>query len=321
MKRLLLILLVWLAACTGTSEPPLDLLLAVGDGDTVAFYPAGSDDAAAVGSWQIGAAVVDLLRPAGESHLWVLTAGRLLAYPLRGGSLSSPPAETQAVFSLELPEDCSNGQLVSGEARFLLSCGNGTAWTVPLNAPALSPVETAGDDPQTVYLLGPDDLVTKIQPTPSGFELSYSAAAENRSYTITTGSSLERLLAVWSEETLLIAADSGSETYLYRWNLNDSRPPQLVGDPLELSGIKTIIALNDGWLIGGDDGYACQLGDKDVIYRPTQIVEGLVTPDLFAYLAATGNLIVLDLLSQDLPEHRRSFVAEPRGLAWIAVGE
>ncbi len=320
MKKLLLSILLLLVACTGTSEPPLDLLLAVGDGGSVAFYPAGSDDAVAVGSWSIGEQVVDLLRLEGESRLWVLTPSKLLAYPLSGGTLTSPPSETAASVSLEPGADCAAGRLLPGEARLLLDCRGGNVWTVPLAAPELDPLDTSGDEAETVYLLGPDDLLTRVTPTLEGFQLKHPGSGSGYSYTVDTGTATDHLVAVWSGETLLIAVDSGSETRLYVWAAG-SDPPKLSGDPFPLTGVAVVLPLSDGWLIGGEHGYLIHRQQKDDLQRPTPTTAALVTPNLYAYLAGPGKLTVLDLLDPALREHSRSFPASPRGLAWLPVGE
>ena len=319
MKRLMLLLLVLLAACTGTSEPPLDLLLAVGSGNSVVFYPAGVDDAAPIGSWEIGAEVVDLLRPSGEPSLWVLTPARLLVYPLSGGSLSAPPSQTSASASLELGVDCAGGRLTAGEARALVDCRNGSVWTVPFAEPALEPVATNEDEAGTVYLLGPGDQLTRIRPTPSGFELEYPGLDP---YPVFVGTGSDRLAAAWADEELLIAVDDGIETRLYTWNASGNEAPESAGDPLSgLTGLETVLPLTGGWLIGGDDGYVIRRTDKDDLSRPTPVYRGMTTPNFYAYLIAAEDLLVIDLLDPSLQEHRRSLPAEPSGLAWLPVGE
>ena len=319
MKRLMFLLLVLLTACTGTSEPPLDLLLAIGSGNSVVFYPAGVDDAAPVGSWGIGAEVVDLLRPSGEPSLWVLTPARLLVYPLSGGSLSAPPSQTSASASLELGVDCASGRLIVGEARALVDCRNGSVWTVPFAEPALEPVATNEDEAGTIYLLGPGDQLTRIRPTPGGLELVYPGSDP---YPFAAGVESDRLAAAWAEEELLIAVDTGIETRLYTWNANSSRTPEPAGDPLDgLTGLATILSLTGGWLIGGDEGYVIRRTDKDDLSRPTPVYRGMTTPNFYAYLIAADDLLVIDLLDPLLQEHRRSLSADPSGLAWLPVGE
>ena len=319
MKKLLLLLFL-LAACTGTSEPPLDLLLAVGDGNTVAFYPAGSEDSAVVGTWSIGADVVDLARPEGEARLWVLTPDKLLAYPLSGGSPTSPPNAAAAAISLETGTDCSSGLLDSGETQLLLDCRGGHVWTVPLATPALDPIDTSEDDENTIYLLGPGDLITRLTPTPGGFQLKHPGPGQGYSLTVDVGTTANHLTAAWSDKTLLIAVDAGGDTRLYTWN-DDSDPPKPAGNPVPLTDISSVLPLNDGWLIGSRQGYVVRRPKKDDLQRPTPVTAALVTPNLYAYLAGPGRLTVLDLLDPSLSEHQRNFSTTPRGLVWLPVGE
>lgn len=321
MKKLLLPLLLLLIACTGTSEPPLDLLLATGDGNAVVFYPAGTDDAAPVGSWNLGMEVVDLLRLEGESRLWVLTPDRLLAYPLSGGTLSSPPAQSAPGTTLEPTEDCSNGKLVGGATHLLLDCGNGHVWTIALANPVLTPVETVDDDEGTIYLLGPDDQLTKIAPQLDGFELRYPDPDGELTYDISTAEGVDRLTAKWTDEELMIAVDSGYDVKIYTWTAASSDPPKTAGDPLPITGLTTILAVNDDWIVAGEGGYVLRRKNEEDFRRTTPVQTGVVTPNLYAYLAADGKLTVLDLLDPALAEHPRSFPARPRGLVWLPVGE
>ncbi|WP_457631152.1 hypothetical protein [Oceanithermus sp.] len=320
MRKALLLSLLLLAACTGTSEPPLDLLLAVGSGDQVVFYPAGTAEAGAVGQWSLGAAVVDLLRLEGESRLWVLTPDRLLAYPLSGGSLTSPPAAVAPSVSLEIGADCSGGRLEAGSARLLLDCGGGLVWTAPLGAPALETVDTSGDATGTVYLLGPDDRLTRVAPTLTGFTLDYPGEEQDYSFTVYAGAAVNDLAARWSAGTLLVALATDVDVRLYTWSPGTD-PPKSAGDPLALTSVRAIVPLSDGWLIGGDGGYVVRRSQTDDLRRTTPVDRGLVTPNLYCYLAAAGRLTVLDLLDPELAEHPRGFPADPRGLAWLPVGE
>lgn len=319
MKKLLF-LLILLTACTGTSEPPLDLLLAVGDGNTVAFYPSGSDDASAVGSWDVGAEVIDLLRPEGESRLWVLTPSKLQAYPLVGGTLTSPPNLTAAEFSFDLGISCANGGLQTGEALLLLNCGGGHAWTLPFSSPALEPLNTSEDAANTIYLLGPDDLITRITFNFNNFQVQHPGPDLDYSYTVETDNPVDHLVAIWSQQVLYIAVDSGSDTRMYTWEVGDT-PPKPVGNPLPVTGVLTILPLKNGWLVGGKYSYVIHQFKKSDLLRIKPITTALATPNFFAYLAGPGELTVLDLLDTQLSEHTRSFPANPRGLDWLPVGE
>jgi len=322
-KKLLLLALLFLVACTGTSEPPLNLLLAVGDGNRVVFYPSGPDAAVAVGSWDLGEAVADLVRLEGESRLWVLTPQALRAYPLSGGALDQAPAQPAALVTLDLDPgvDCGQGSLLPGNDELLLDCGGGKVWTVPLANPALTPVDTSADGPSTLYLLGPEDLLTKLTPTAGGFELRYPGPGEDYHYSVATAEP-SGLSAAWSSEGVLaIAVDDGQNTTLYTWTAASGDPPKPSGDPLTLSGVRFVLPLAEGWLLGGEQGYALRRPDKPDVVRQKPASCGLVDPNLYAYLGAPGRLVVLDLLDPALGEHERAFAAAPRGLVYLPVGQ
>jgi len=311
------LLSILLVACTGTSEPPLDLLLATGSDSAVVFYPAGTEDAAPVGSWEIGEEIVDLLRPSGEPSLWVLTSTKLSIYPLSGGSLSSAPNQTDASAILELAGSCSNGRLISGDACALVDCRNSSVWLIPFAEPALEPVYTGEDEAGTIYLLGPDDQLTRVEPIPNGFKLEYPGIAP---YQVLTESNTDHLEAAWAGEELLIAIDTGIETRLYTWTAGANEAPEPAGDPLSgFTALKTIIPLIDGWLIGGDNGYVIRRRDEGDHNRATPTRRAMTTPDFYLYIIGGEDLVVIDLLDPSLSEHHRSLVANPRGLAWLPV--
>ncbi|WP_457637794.1 hypothetical protein [Oceanithermus sp.] len=315
--RKLLPLLLLLAACTGTSEPPLDILLATGSGNQVVFYPSGPEEAESVGSWDVGEEVVDLLRPPGESRLWVLTPAHLLAFPLSGGSLKSAPDQTEAEFSFELETDCSQGRLRSGQEKLLLTCGGGNVWTVPLSAPQLQPLDTSGDDPATLYLLGPDDVVTRLVPGLNGFSIDYA----DSHFEVDSGQVASGLQAIWNDQTLEVALEGETQTLLYTWTAGSPDAPQQSGEPVALTGLSFIFNYGSGVVLGGDGGYIIRRPDKDDLKRTSPADYGLYTPNLYAYLAANGKLTVIDLLDPALTEHPRLFSEQPRGLVWLPVGE
>jgi len=324
MKRLsfgFVLLAVLLAACTGTSEPPLNLLLAVGSGSRVYFYPAGVDDRADVGYWDLGDEVLDLARPVGEERLWVLTSSSLAAYPVAGGGLDRAPQAGDALVSLALPADCDSGRLRIGESHLLIDCGAGAVWLTSLSDPALVEVETSEDADGTIYLLGPDDRLTRVVPALDGFDL-YFPADEEEGLSVTSPVNVDHLLARWNADELLVALDSGSDVRLYVWQASSADPPQPSGDPLLLTGARALVPCGDGcWLVGGDSGYVLRRSDEDDVVRYTPVELGLVSPNQYAYLAADGRLTVLDLLDPLLSEHARTFPAAPRGMVWLPVGE
>jgi len=323
-KRIALLLLLVLSACSGTSEPPLDLLLAFASGHQIVFYPPGKADAASVGDWEIGADVVDLARPAGSSLLWVLTPQQLRAYPISGGDLAHAPVLQAPQLSLDLNGDCASGRLRPGENALLVSCGQTGVWTVPYDAPLLQALDTSGDDPGTLYLPGPDDQVARLTPTLSGFRLQFPGGDGLQTFEISSVSNAENLVAAWRQNVLAVAMDDGSQSYLYTWDAGGGEDPKPLGGPLALHGLRWIGYLGgaaEGWLLGSDSGYALRRQHKSDLLRNTPVALATVTPDEYAYLAADAKLTVLDLLDPQLQEHSRTLTLSPRALVYLPVGE
>ncbi len=320
---LALSLLVAAAACTGTEEPPLELLLAVGAGDAVVFYPAGTDVADEVGRWNLGAPVVDLARAEGEARLWVLAPDALRAYPLQGSRSDRGPYPVAASVTLPLGADCSEGALELGEAHLLVRCG-AEVWTVALDDPALEPVDTGADPEGTLYLLGPDDRVVRVQPTLSGFHLVYPQPPDDPlEYDAGSLVEVRALAAAWSADRLGVALGSGppADASFYLWTAGSSEPPRAGAALQGLSEPRWLRPLSGGWLVGGAAAYLVRREDQDDVVRSGAYLDAAVTPDEYAYLLAPGRLVVLDLLDPNLSEHVRGVDAQAAAIAFFPASE
>ena len=148
------LLLIALAGCTGTSEPPTPAWLAIGSGKQVDFYdangfrPLGSDPALAQ-SWTLDDNLADLLFF--DKRLWLLLPDRLVALPVQ--KIQGPPEFT---VELEFPNgtDCSQGTLKAGEEKVLAICAQ-TPFAATIGSLEELPTPALRDDP--LYALGPDD--------------------------------------------------------------------------------------------------------------------------------------------------------------------
>lgn len=323
MKRLAsLILLVWLAAaCTGTKEPPLELLLAVGEGERVVFYPAGTEAAGDVGAWELGATVLDLARPAGEARLWVLLTDELRAYPLSGSRIDRAPDAAAPAVALDLGGVCLGGTLTAGAQRLLVDCGALGVWTVALASPALEPVDRSGDPEGTRYLLGPDDRVVRLRPGLQKFTLVYpNPPGDPIEHEVGDLVTVEGLAADWREDRLGIAVDRGSDTVLYAWTAGGAEPPAYQ-DRIEAQDLRWLHALPDGWLLAFENAYLVWRKGQDRAPKSGTFYDAVVTPDAYAYLVGPGRLLVLDLLDPNLAEHNRLVGAQARAVAYLPTSE
>ncbi|WP_457632166.1 hypothetical protein [Oceanithermus desulfurans] len=324
MKRLwgLAALVLLIAACTGTQEPPLELLLAVGEGEQVVFYPAGTEPAAALGSWDLGATVLDLARPAGETRLWVLAPDALRAYPLAGVDVDQAPPAAPPTVELPLGTVCGAGTLQVGENHLLVDCGASGVWTVALANPALEPVDRSGDPEGTRYLLGPDDRVVRLRPGLQKFTLVYpNPPGDPIEHEVGGLVTVEALAADWDRQQRLgIAVDRLSDVVLYTWEAGSSDAPVYRGPALTLSGLRWIRPLPSGWLVAADSGYALRRSGQDDLLRNGDFRDAVITPDDYAYLVGPGRLLVLDLLDPNLSEHNRLAGGQARAVAYLPAG-
>lgn len=317
-----LFLLLFLAACTGTQEPPLELQLAVGEGERVVFYPAGTEAAAAVGSWNLGVPVQDLARPPGATRLWVLTQNALRAYPLAGAQAGRAPDPAPPAVELPLGVVCSNGTLREGEQHLLVDCPGAGAWTVALDSPALEPVDTSADPEGTRYLLGPDDRVVRLEPGIGAFTLVYpNPPGDPLELEVSGLVDVRALAAAWDRQQRLgIAVERSSDVVLYTWAAGSSDDPSYQDPPLALEGLRWIRPLLGGWIVAADSGYVVRRAGTSDLLRSGDFRDAAVTPDEYAYLVGPGRMVVLDLLDPSLTEHNRTAGGQAGSVAYFPVG-
>jgi len=317
-----LFLLVFLAACTGTQEPPLELLIAVGEGERVVFYPAGTDAAASLGFWDLGATVQDLARPAGETRLWVLAQDALRAYPLAGARVDRAPDPAAPEVELPLGVVCAGGTLQEGENHLLVDCGASGVWTVALADPALEAVDRSSDPEGTRYLLGEGDRVVRLRPGLQSFTLVYpNPPGDPLELQVSGLVTVEALAAAWDRQQRLgIAVDRLSDVLLYTWAAGGSDPPVYHGPELALTGLRWIRPLPDGWIVAADSGYALRRPGKSDLLRSGDFRDAVVTPDDYAYLVGPGRMLVLDLLDPNLAEHSRLAGGQAGSVAYLPAG-
>ena len=310
-----------LVGCTGTEEPPLELLIAVGTEDAVVFYPAGTDEAEAVGRWELAAPVVDLARPEGETRLWVLSPDALAAYPLQGSRSDRGPDPVEPSVRLEPGTDCSGGTLVEGAFHLLVQCGTGV-WTVALDNPVLEAVDTEDAPEGTRYLLGPDDRVVRVEPTPGGFRLVYPIGDETLTFEAGNLVEVRGLAAAWADEQLAVAVGDGVEdAAFYLWDAASTDPPR-ASDPLR--GVlepRWIRSLPNGWAVGGAAAYLLRIKDRSDAARSGAYLDAAVSPDGYLYLLDAGRLVVVDLLDTRLAEHERTADGTARALVLFPTNE
>ncbi len=163
MRRLWLLLLL-LAACTGSQEPPRPALLALVEEGGVRFLqtqglPQGQ--AVEAGFWNLGG-----IRDAAydRGRLYLLFGDRLEVYATQGFTKTQVPDPSTALQgTVSLPQGCTGAYLRLGQNRLLIACQEGgQAYLWPLGGGALEPVNLSGLDPSARLALGPGDRLAYL---------------------------------------------------------------------------------------------------------------------------------------------------------------
>jgi hypothetical protein len=127
-------LVLLLAACTGSQEPPLPALLAAGDGNGVRFYRAQDlqgGTATPVSTWP-APGLQDLAYAGAFQRLYLLFPDRVEAYDTSGFTENAAPQPPPTTFPL--PVDCTGGYLRLGQNALLAHCpGEGQAFLLGLS--------------------------------------------------------------------------------------------------------------------------------------------------------------------------------------------
>ncbi len=113
-----------LGACTGSQEPPLPALVAMGGGGEVRFYRAKDlqgGTASPVTTWNTPG-LQDLAYSHGFGRLYLLLGDRLEAYPTQGFGGDAAPQPSPTTASLPGGVDCTGGYLQLGQNRLLAHC-------------------------------------------------------------------------------------------------------------------------------------------------------------------------------------------------------
>ncbi len=298
MRRIgfLILLALVLAACEGTAERPLPIMLVASDGSELRFYPSGrlrQGEVHSVGTWSL-AGVQDL---AAGNGLWVLTTSELRRYRTDGFTPDVVPPEHEnrdAVWNLET--DCSGGHLALGAEKLLVVCPGARAFLLNQNADPSTPlarVETGG-------FAGFDPLDLALFPSNEGDVLAVAyARTEGWHFELRRGntpilsrdlsepSTAEpiRLHLDPSEGTLWVLA--GRELFGFdgvslkkRARAQTAHPDRLTGD------LGRVVAYGEGYLFL--DGTSRSEADF------TDYQAGWIDPDLYLYLASGETLRILD---------------------------
>ncbi|TFU27787.1 hypothetical protein [Thermus tengchongensis] len=116
------LLTLFLAACTGSQEPPLPALVAAGGEGEVRFYRARdlqAGMASPVAAWSTPG-LQDLAYSNAFQRLYLLFPDRVVAYPTQGFTENAAPQGTPTV--APLPADCTGGYLRLGQRTLLAHC-------------------------------------------------------------------------------------------------------------------------------------------------------------------------------------------------------
>lgn len=122
----LALLALALSACTGSQEPPLPALVAMGGQDEVRFYRARDlqgGTASPVETWPTPG-LQDLAYSNAFRRLYLLFPDRLEAYSTQGFSENGAPQVSPTTANLPPGVDCTGGYLRLGQNRLLAHCPN-----------------------------------------------------------------------------------------------------------------------------------------------------------------------------------------------------
>ncbi|RTH20935.1 hypothetical protein CSW40_14245 [Thermus scotoductus] len=117
-----------LSACTGSQEPPLPALVAMGGEGEVRFFRARDLQGGTpnpVGTWTTPS-LQDLAHSQTFGQLYLLFPDRLEAYSTQGFSENGAPQASPTTANLPPGVDCTEGYLRLGQNRLLAHCPNAT---------------------------------------------------------------------------------------------------------------------------------------------------------------------------------------------------
>ena len=313
-----------LSACTGSQEPPLPALVAMGGQDEVRFYRARDLQAGAaspVATWSTPG-LQDLAHSQTFGRLYLLFPDRLEAYPTSGFTETSVPNDPSVVQAL--PVDCTGGYLRLGQNKLLVHCpGTQKAFLFGLPDPGTpEEADLTGLDPASRLALLPQeglDLLAYLAPGALGFRPAEAPGATPR---------LEKplnppLQTPWDlradgQGRLLGLGTTSTEVRLYTLQGEGVSSRKVLGDfPGEAHlALDPVVGLG----VYGQGFQVLEPRDSGPQEVYTRFTAGLVGQDGYLYLAAGTLLSVYDLVPS--PPQRvatSSLGFAPKALAFLPV--
>lgn len=322
------LLTLFLAACTGSQEPPLPALVAAGGQDQVRFYRAQDLQGGGVNpvaTWSTPG-LQDLAYSNAFQKLYLLFPDRVEAYDTTGFTADAAPQGTPSLASL--PADCTGGYLRLGQGRLLAHCpAAGRAFLLALSdLSALQEADLTGLPPGNgvrlaLFPQGTLDLLGYLTPQALGYRPTLDPAGTP---------SLEKpldplpsqgpfdLQADRNQGRLLGLAATATEVRLYVLEGNALTSRKVLGDfpqpsRLALDPVGGGVAYGPGFQV---------LFPKDS--GPQQpfktYTAGLVGQDGYLYLVQGTGLEVYDLVpSPPLRVQSLALGFSPQSLAFIPV--
>lgn len=281
----ILALLGLLSACTGTQEPPLPALLALGGEGEVRFVQASS--LKTVATWS-KPGLVDLAYTQGR--LFLLFPGRVEAYDTGGFSEASVPENL--LEGKPLP-DCAGGYLRLGENLLLIVCPS-AAYAWPFAGGELALVGLTGLDPSARLALGPEDRLAYATPSVLGHRDLNGEDPKEKG----VSTDLSPMDLVYDREAGRLWALYGGtfKSQLFRLDRDLNLSERGFQNPYTALalGQKTLVALGQGFQIVDAEGGPI----SDPQSPSTPYSAGLVALDGYLYLVQGSVLEVWDLLAK-----------------------
>ncbi|WP_105317247.1 hypothetical protein [Thermus tenuipuniceus] len=322
------VLAFFLGACTGSQEPPLPALVAMGGGGEVRFYRAQDlqgGTASPMGTWSTPG-LQDLAYSNAFGGLYLLFPDRLEAYSTQGFTEDAipQPSPTQAAFPNGV--DCTGGYLRLGQNQLLAHCpGAGRAFLWNLDASGnLEEADLTGLPPGVRLALFPQgslDLLAYLSQQALGYR-----PAQNPSGV----PSLEKLLDPQASQgpydlqldrlrgRLLGLAATAIEVRLYTLEGDSLTSRKVLGDFPQASRL----ALDPvGGMAVYGRGFQVLLPKESPVQQGFRTyTAGLLGPDGYLYLVQGQTLEVYDLAPSPPLLLRSPFLGfSPTSLAFIPV--
>ncbi|GGM96226.1 hypothetical protein GCM10007092_07260 [Thermus composti] len=328
MRKLYLLLLLALSACTGSQEPPLPALVAAAGGDEVRFYRAldlQQGAASPVSTWTTPE-LLDLAYQNASRRLFLLFSDRVEAYDASGFTEASVPKGTPSVQNLPADVDCTGGYLRLGQHTLLLHCPDAARaflWRLD-GSGSLEKADLTGLDPASRLALLPQgslDLLAYLTRSVLGYRPAQDPQGTP---------SLEKPLGTTLDENPFdLRADATKERLLGLGKLNlEARLYSLQGEALASQKVlgdffgTPRLALDPvaGLAVYGQGFQVLEPKASPVLEAYTNFAAGTIGQDGYVYLASGSFLYVYDLVPS--PPQRvaiSSLGFAPKALAFLPV--